>query len=645
MSSTDKDYKETLFLPNTNFPMRANLPEREKEWLARWEKLNIYKKLRENSGERKAFVLHDGPPYANGNLHIGHALNKILKDFVVRSQQVLGNNSIYVPGWDCHGLPIEWKIEEKYREKGKSKEDVPINKLREDCRDFASHWIDIQKEEFKRLGVTGDWSNPYSTMDYTSEAVISEEFVKLVMKGVVYRGSKPVMWSPVEKTALAEAEIEYRDHRSTTIWVRFSVASGELKGSDVLIWTTTPWTIPSNKAVAFNKAIKYGVYQIEQVQDESWAKPQNTIILADKLAKETMEKSRVTKYKKIRDLSLEDLDDITLSHPFAKLEGAESFWDYAVPLVEGDHVTDDVGTGFVHIAPSHGAEDFEVFLKRGWLSRMTNNVEDNALMLEVIAGSDGLDPRQIDIKTHKYTKSLLGKNGIENLRIGVVKEGFQQEGYEDDVNLKVRSALNHFREAGAVVEEVSIPLHLKAPALLAPIYFEGGTQTMMYGDGYGVSRSDLYSTSLMDFHRNWRTRANELPATVKLVTLLGTYIRKNHGSRYFGKSINLIRMLRSAYDEKLSSYNLLVMPTTAAKAQAIPNARASITEVIQSALPLYLNGNTQPFNATHHPAMAVPCGMSEGLPVSLMLIGKHFDEPTIYRAAHAFQETIDWRSI
>ena len=208
MSSNDKDYKETLFLPNTNFPMRANLPERETEWLARWEKLNIYKKLREDISDRKVFVLHDGPPYANGNLHIGHALNKILKDFVVRSQQVLGNDSIYVPGWDCHGLPIEWKIEEKYREKGKSKEDVPINKLREDCRDFASHWIEIQKEEFKRLGVTGDWDNPYSTMDYNSEAVIADEFVKLVMKGVVYRGSKPVMWSPVEKTALAEAEIE-----------------------------------------------------------------------------------------------------------------------------------------------------------------------------------------------------------------------------------------------------------------------------------------------------------------------------------------------------------------------------------------------------------------------------------------------------
>ena len=165
MSSNDKDYKETLFLPNTNFPMRANLPERETEWLARWEKLNIYKKLREDISDRKVFVLHDGPPYANGNLHIGHALNKILKDFVVRSQQVLGNDSIYVPGWDCHGLPIEWKIEEKYREKGRSKEDVPINKLREDCRDFASHWIEIQKEEFKRLGVAGDWDNPYSTMD------------------------------------------------------------------------------------------------------------------------------------------------------------------------------------------------------------------------------------------------------------------------------------------------------------------------------------------------------------------------------------------------------------------------------------------------------------------------------------------------
>ncbi len=378
MSLNDKDYKETLFLPRTSFPMRANLPEREKEWLDRWENLNIYKKLRRGSSSRIDFVLHDGPPYANGNLHIGHALNKILKDFVVRSQQVLGKNSIYVPGWDCHGLPIEWKIEEKYREKGKTKEDIPINQLREDCRKFASDWIKVQKEEFKRLGVTGDWDNPYSTMDFSSEAVISEEFVKLVMKGVVYQGSKPVMWSPVEKTALAEAEIEYRDHRSKTIWVRFTIQSGELQGSDIIIWTTTPWTIPSNKAVAFNSSIEYGLYEIQEVQDESWAKPKNTIILAEKLAEETMGKSRVIKYKKLRKLKFDNLNKLILSHPFSNLEGSENFWNYSVPLVEADHVTDDAGTGFVHIAPSHGAEDFEVFLKRGWLSRMTNNVEDDS---------------------------------------------------------------------------------------------------------------------------------------------------------------------------------------------------------------------------------------------------------------------------
>ena len=276
---------------------------------------------------------------------------------------------------------------------------------------------------------------------------------------------------------------------------------------------------------------------------------------------------------------------------------------------------------------------------------MTQSVEDNALMLEVIAGADGLDPRQIDIKTHRYTKFLNGKKGIEGLKIGIVKEGFQQEGYEKDVNLKVKNALEHLKELGATVEEISIPIHLEAPAILTPVYYEGATQTMMYGDGYGVSRSDLYSTSLMDFHRNWRARANELPATVKLVTLLGTYMRKFYGSKYFGKSINLSRLLRREYDNYLAKFDLLAMPTTAAKAKAIPKNSAGITEVVQSALPLYLNGNTQPFNATHHPAMAVPCGMSQGLPVSLMLICKHFDEPTIYRAAHGFQEGTDWKTM
>ena len=223
MCADTPDYKDTLFLPATGFPMRAGLPAREPEWLARWERIGIYDRLRETAAGRPPFVLHDGPPYANGHLHIGHALNKILKDFVVRSRQMMGMDSRYVPGWDCHGLPIEWKIEEGYRARGKSKDEVPVNELRAECRRFAEHWVGVQREEFKRLGVTGDWANPYLTMDFSAEAVIAEEFMKFVMNGSLYLGSKPVMWSPVEKTALAEAEVEYRDHVSPQVWVKFPV--------------------------------------------------------------------------------------------------------------------------------------------------------------------------------------------------------------------------------------------------------------------------------------------------------------------------------------------------------------------------------------------------------------------------------------
>ncbi len=219
-TGTTADYKSTLALPKTDFPMRAGLPQREPEWLARWENLRIYDRLREKTG-RPAYELHDGPPYANGNLHIGHALNKVLKDFVVRSQQMLGHDSRYVPGWDCHGLPIEWKIEEEYRAKGKNKDEVPINDLRAQCRAFAEKWVDIQREEFKRLGVIGDWEHPYLTMSFDAEAVIAEEFMKFIANGTLYQGSKPVMWSVVEKTALAEAEVEYHDHQSHTVWVKF----------------------------------------------------------------------------------------------------------------------------------------------------------------------------------------------------------------------------------------------------------------------------------------------------------------------------------------------------------------------------------------------------------------------------------------
>ena len=257
MSAETPDYKDTLFLPKTDFPMRAGLPKREPDWLARWERLRVYDRLRETAEGREPFVLHDGPPYANGHLHIGHALNKILKDFIVRSQQMMGRDSRYVPGWDCHGLPIEWKIEEQYRAKGKNKDEVPVNELRAECRKFAEGWIDIQREEFKRLGVTGKWDDPYLTMDFHAEAVIADEFMKFVMNGSLYLGSKPVMWSPVEKTALAEAEIEYQDHQSHTIWVKFPVRIPlrdcrpgyderrmHLGNAVVVIWTTTPWTIP-----------------------------------------------------------------------------------------------------------------------------------------------------------------------------------------------------------------------------------------------------------------------------------------------------------------------------------------------------------------------------------------------------------------
>ena len=259
------DYKSTVFLPTTDFPMRGSLPEREPETLARWQKIDLYNRLREDSKGREKFILHDGPPYANGNLHIGHALNKILKDVINRSQQMLGKDANYVPGWDCHGLPIEWKIEEKYRKDGKDKDEVPVADFRQECRDFAAHWIGVQSEEFQRLGVIGDWKNPYTTMAYKAEGRIVRELGKFLLNGGLFRGEKPVMWSPVEKTALAEAEVEYHDHKSTQIWVRFPVINTEieaLKNGYAVIWTTTPWTIPGNRAIAYGADLEYAVVEI-----------------------------------------------------------------------------------------------------------------------------------------------------------------------------------------------------------------------------------------------------------------------------------------------------------------------------------------------------------------------------------------------
>jgi len=383
--STDKetiDYSRTLYLPQTDFPMRAGLPEKEPLLVKRWQDMDLYKRLRDTSAGRPLYVLHDGPPYANGNIHIGHALNKILKDVITRSFQMRGYNSNYVPGWDCHGLPIEWKIEEEnYRSKGKSKPDLSdpaaMIEFRRECRAYAEHWIKVQGDEFQRLGVVGDFKNPYLTMSYHAEARIAGELLKFAMSGQLYRGSKPVMWSVVERTALAEAEIEYHDYESDTIWVKFPVDRDRYTGSGpfvdapngiealddllsacVVIWTTTPWTIPGNRAVAYSPRIAYGLYEIIAADNDFGPQPGEKLIFADALAEESFAKAKL-QYKRLFNVSADMLESMTLTHPFRGLAGG---YDFAVPMLAGDHVTDDAGTGFVHTAPGHGREDFDAWM-------------------------------------------------------------------------------------------------------------------------------------------------------------------------------------------------------------------------------------------------------------------------------------------
>ncbi|MCT4493190.1 isoleucine--tRNA ligase [Bosea minatitlanensis] len=356
------DYAQTLFLPQTEFPMRAGLPQREPELLARWARIDLYRKLREAGQGRDRFVLHDGPPYANGNIHIGHALNKVLKDLVTRSQQMLGHDSNYVPGWDCHGLPIEWKIEEQYRAKGLNKDDVPVVEFRKECRAFAEHWVDIQRNEFKRLGVEGDWAHPYLTMAYPAEAQIAREIMKFAETGQLYRGSKPVMWSVVEKTALAEAEVEYEEHVSDTVHVAFPLlnAPAALAGASVVIWTTTPWTIPGNRAISYHHKIGYGLYRVTAAPETNWAKTGATYILAKNLAESVFKAAKVEAFELVADVPADQLAGLTAAHP---LRGRG--YDFDVPLLDGDHVTDDAGTGFVHTAPGHGREDFDIWMANG----------------------------------------------------------------------------------------------------------------------------------------------------------------------------------------------------------------------------------------------------------------------------------------
>ncbi len=352
------DFRATLFLPATDFPMKAGLPEAEPKWLARWAQMDLYGKLRAKAKGRPLFLLHDGPIYANGDIHSGTGLNHILKDFVVRSQGMLGMDAPYVPGWDCHGLPIEWKVEEKFREGGRNKDEIPKDELRRECRTFASHWLGVQREQIKRLGQIGDFERPYKTMDFKAEARIAREAMKFVENGLLYRGFRPVMWSPIEKTALADAEVEYHEKQSPTIYVKFPLvkSSPELAHTFIVIWTTTPWTIPGNRAIAFSPEISYGLYEVADATDGSLARPSEHLLLADTLAEQVAKHAKMM-LSRIRTVPADELKGLVAAHPLRSLG-----YNFEVPVLPAAFVTADTGTGFVHNAPGHGEDDFELLV-------------------------------------------------------------------------------------------------------------------------------------------------------------------------------------------------------------------------------------------------------------------------------------------
>jgi isoleucyl-tRNA synthetase len=357
--------KESLHLPQTAFSMKANLSQKEPEILKKWEKNKIFEKIRKNSKGKKKFVLHDGPPYANGHIHMGTALNKILKDMVTRFHQMNGKDSVYVPGWDCHGLPIEWKIEERYKKNKKNKDEVPIKDFRKECREFAKEWINIHINEFKRLGVTGDFQNYYSTMSFSAESQIVRELGKFLLDGSLYQGFKPVFWSTVEKTALADAEVEYKDHTSNTIFVAFKVKESPkdfLKNTNIIIWTTTPWTIPANRALAFNNSIEYSLVEINDLENFKDKK----IIVATNLLDSVVKSCSIEKFKILKTFNGSEFLGTICKHPFETLG-----YDYDVPMLEARFVTLEQGTGIVHCAPSHGPDDFNLCLKHKIPSKYT----------------------------------------------------------------------------------------------------------------------------------------------------------------------------------------------------------------------------------------------------------------------------------
>jgi isoleucyl-tRNA synthetase len=428
-----RDYRETVFLPDLPgdpFPLRAGLPKKEPERVKHWAEIGLYHLLRKEAAERPKVVFHDGPPYANGPIHIGHAENKILKDFVVRTKQMAGFDCDYVPGWDCHGLPIEWKVEEDFRKAGRKKSEVPAVEFRRACRAYADKWIPLQRDEFRRLGIEGDWDKYYTTMSFEAEAAIAREFLRVVRTGLVYRGSKPVMWSPVERTSLAEAEVEYQEKTSPTIWVKFPIlqrdafthrdtsSSAPMKDADkrtmhnltgvyrdvsIVIWTTTPWTIPGNRAISFSPAIGYGVYEVESIEQglafDPWVKAGDKLALADKLAEDVLRAAKAASWKRVSDF---DPSGLVAAHPF-RGRG----YEFEVPLLAGDHVTDDAGTGFVHTAPSHGADDFVIWTKHFGQEGIPFTVDEDGKLTNEAPMFEGLEVIQLEGKG-------LGKDGPAN---------------------------------------------------------------------------------------------------------------------------------------------------------------------------------------------------------------------------------------
>ena len=445
MADTDKPkkpenpYKDTLFLPTTEFPMRGGLPKAEPKWIEKWDEMKLYERFRADAKARGAepFILHDGPPYANGPIHLGTAMNKIIKDIIVRNHQMRGYDASYLPGWDCHGLPIEWKVEEQFRSKGRTKDDVPGDEFRRACREYAAEWIEVQKAGFRRCGVEGEWDDPYLTMNFESEAATVREFLRVAMGGRLVRGAKPVMWSPVERTALAEAEVEYHDRKVPVIWVKFPVEEVAIEaaeadvslldplapivGASVVIWTTTPWTIPANQAVAYNPSISYGLYEVDAVLSAEelgfapYAEVGERFILADKLANEVLSDAKVSASKRLQDVDPAVIS--RLAHPLRNLP-LPGFYQFFVddrPLLAGDHVTADAGTGFVHTAPAHGEDDFNVWVESGRTTQQIRQIvdPDGCYIDDVPAPLGGLDI----IRTSGKKRGEQGKANPEVIKL------------------------------------------------------------------------------------------------------------------------------------------------------------------------------------------------------------------------------------